>query len=581
LKERTQGVLTRVAKPEEADKDREERGRNMSGVEADTGLKKNSMSTLAMVAFVFCAVAGGAFGIEEMVPLCGPLGTIGILVVLAAAWALPYSLMAAELTSLYPGDGAAYLWARKSLGEFWGFQVGWAGAVSYYVCGASLVVLAANYLTMLFGLSEIAAMAVKIAIVVIFAIVNLCGIEESSWVSVLFSVIIILAFAAVTVVGFANFNLNHSGSLFPEGSRVFDRMCESFGIGIWMYTGWEIISNMAGEIEDTRALSRSIVIAVPLVALSYILPTVAALGSVGDWMHWGGMEVEGAIGYHSVLSTFIGPIATAIFLGVAALGQVANYHANVAGGSRAFFVMSVDKLFPPFMGKVSEKRGVPSAGIIAISVVTILFMQFDFTTLVLIQVVCALLYAVVIAICIVRSRKLYPVESRENLFVIPGGKVGMGICVGLVILVAALALITNGLDYFVMGMLFFAITGPLLYLVCKRRYGGLSEAEPETYPLNNRTRLNKGDVGRFSALFLIYGGICLAGAFILNVMEGASGPARYAAAYADAGAMLGWLGDYFFTLNVLIVLGLVMLALGLLLHFAAKRVDPKEALSKE
>lgn len=39
---------------------------------------------------------------------------------------------------------------------------------------------------------------------------------------------------------------------------------------------------MAGEISDTKKLSRAIIIAVPLVALSYILPTVAALGSVGD-----------------------------------------------------------------------------------------------------------------------------------------------------------------------------------------------------------------------------------------------------------------------------------------------------------
>lgn len=137
------------------------------------------------------------------------------------------------------------------------------------------------------------------------------------------------------------------------------------------------------------------------------------------------MEVEGAVGYQSVLSTFIGPIATAAFLGIAALGQIANYNANVAAGSRSFFVMSIDKLFPQFMGKVSKKRGVPHVGIIAISVVTIILMQLDFTTLVLIQVVCALLYAVIVAICVVRSRKLYPAENRKNKFVIPGGKVGM------------------------------------------------------------------------------------------------------------------------------------------------------------
>lgn len=145
----------------------------------------------------------------------------------------------------------------------------------------------------------------------------------------------------------------------------------------------------------------------------------------------------------------------------------------------------------------------------------------------------------------------------------------------LVIFVASVALITNGLDYFVIGMLFFAITGPVLYLICKRRYGGLSNTDPQNYPLNKRTRLAKGDVRRFSAIFLIYGGVCLLGSFLINIMEGQTGPVRYAAMYADAGPLIGWLGDYYLTLIVLVVMGIVMLALGASLHFVSKKIDPK------
>ena len=105
------------------------------------GLQKREISIVSIIAIVYCAVAAGAFGVEEMIQNCGPGMTILFLVVLAFVWALPICFGVSELSSVMPCEGGFYYWTKKSFGEFWGFQVGWWNAVGFHVCGGSYLSL--------------------------------------------------------------------------------------------------------------------------------------------------------------------------------------------------------------------------------------------------------------------------------------------------------------------------------------------------------------------------------------------------------------------------------------------------------
>jgi amino acid transporter len=69
-------------------------------------------------------VAGGAFGIEEMISASGPGLTLLMLIVLPFIWAGPQALVSAELGSAIPEAGGFYKWVQRGLGEFWAFQAG-------------------------------------------------------------------------------------------------------------------------------------------------------------------------------------------------------------------------------------------------------------------------------------------------------------------------------------------------------------------------------------------------------------------------------------------------------------------------
>ena len=40
-------------------------------------------------------------------------------------WSLPTALMIGELASAIPAEGGFYVWVRRALGPFWGFQEAW------------------------------------------------------------------------------------------------------------------------------------------------------------------------------------------------------------------------------------------------------------------------------------------------------------------------------------------------------------------------------------------------------------------------------------------------------------------------
>ncbi|MEG2200270.1 MAG: hypothetical protein RRY25_08330, partial [Anaerovorax sp.] len=60
------------------------------------GLKKYDMKVSGIVFMIYCLVAAGAFGIEEMIPASGPGLTILMLLIFPIVWALPISNMVAE-----------------------------------------------------------------------------------------------------------------------------------------------------------------------------------------------------------------------------------------------------------------------------------------------------------------------------------------------------------------------------------------------------------------------------------------------------------------------------------------------------
>lgn len=499
------------------------------------GLKKHDIKVSGIVFMLYCLVAAGAFGIEEMIPESGPGMTLILLIIFPIIWAYPISNLVAECGAVLPSEGGVYVWVKEAFGEFWGFQAGWWGTVSTYITNGVYVALVAGYVSQMIPMSDIAVEAIKIGMILIFTIVNLMGLREVGKVSTILSVLILLAFALVAVVGLINWQTNPMEPMLPEDYSIFDGVGGGICICIWMYCGYECISNMAGEVKNPQVIPKGLMIAMPLVALTYVLPTLGGLACLpeGSWESWstdGGFEGQ-AIGYATVLTTYMGQAWGYVFLVIAIISQCAIFNTYLASGSRGFFVLADDHLCPQFMVKVSKKKGVPYIGILSLAVVTFILCQSDFTTLVSMEVVFMLALYIILPISVLKLRKKLPIEKRKErgLYYIKGGKGAMIFYAGFPIVISVIALLINGTDYLAMGLIAIC-TGPVAYYILKRIFGGLSVNDPEHNPVNPKTKLAAGDTVRIGIFMICAGVMAFFGQFWLKWYEidyGEWGPDDY------------------------------------------------------
>ena len=503
-------------------------------IQGVAGLRKHDIKVSGIVFMLYCLVAAGAFGIEEMIPEAGPGMTLLLLAVFPIVWAYPISNLVAECGSVMPSEGGVYVWVKEAFGEFWGFQAGWWGTVSTYITNGVYVALVSGYVSQMIPMSPAAVQALKIGMILIFTIVNLLGLKEVGKVSTALSIMIILAFALVAAVGFINWNTNPVEPFMPEGYGLVDGLGGGICICVWMYCGYECISNMAGEVKDPQVIPKGLLIAMPLVALTYVLPTLGSLATLpeGSWLKWstdGGFDGI-AVGYATVLTQNLGPAWGYVFLVVAIVSQCAIFNTYLASGSRGFFVLADDHLCPPVLVKVSRSKGVPWVGILSLAVVTYILAQSSFTTLVSMEVVFMLALYIILPVSVVKLRRRIPVDERKKrgLYVMPGGRAGLIFYCGAPVLISVTALLINGTDYLAIGLMGLC-SGPVVYVIFKKMYGGFAVNDPEGCPVN-RAGLAVGDSARIGVFMFLAGAMAFLGQFWLRWYEidyGGWGPEDY------------------------------------------------------
>jgi len=490
-----------------------------------SGLKKHQISVSTVVFMIFCLCAAGAYGIEDMIPQAGPGLTLVMLMVLPFLWSTPMGLVASELGSAIPEEGGFYKWVQRACGEFWGFQAGWWRTVSIYVDNTIYVVLAGSYFSSVVHLSPLQEYAFKASMIIVFTYINIRGIKDVGFASTAISMLVMIAFALVAVIGFATWQSNPFEPFLPPDQSLVQSIGTGIAIGIWMYSGYESMSTMAGEIQNPQVIPKATLITVPLIMAVYILPTMGGLASLGSWDQWAS---EGGLSYSDVVASHF-PTLGIIFVLVAVLANFSVFNTYIASGSRGFFALAEDNLAPRALVKCSKDRGVPYIAVLSLGAFSLIACTFPFEVIVVVDVMLFVSAYVLIFIsaCILRVKE----PDLERPFRIPLGTKGLIMMCIPPITIALLALFISGTDYFLGGMLAL-FSGPVAYFIFRRKYGGLSKKDPVLHPANPITRLAMGDTKRMAWMS---GLLTIAGITALFFLPWYDNPQAYAEAYGVDG----------------------------------------------
>ena len=140
-----------------------------------TGLMRK-MRLLPLVGATYFMVAGGPYGLEDIIGKAGYGRALLLLLVIPVIWSLPTSLMVGELASAIPAEGGYYTWVRRALGPGWGFQEAWLSLA------ASIFDMAIYPVTFVLYLSRVApawTAGGRGTLWALAVVVGMCGVEPA------------------------------------------------------------------------------------------------------------------------------------------------------------------------------------------------------------------------------------------------------------------------------------------------------------------------------------------------------------------------------------------------------------------
>jgi len=333
--------------------------------------KKSKISIVGLVAMICVMVAGGGYGIEDLIGAAGPGMTMLVLILIPFIWSIPFGLVSAELSSAYPQDGGMYNWAREVLGEKAGFVSGWCYTIAGFVEPALFATLTANYAKGFFPfeLSKIQYWMLCAFIIVVLSIVNFFGIKVLSNMATVITIVCLLPFIVLIFLSFMNIQYNPVTPFIPEDISVFQALGQGLLIAIWFNTGFEAVSTMSGEIEDgARKLPKAILISVPIISIMYIVFVFPVLAAVGNWQNW---SSEGPLSFMELGQILGGQSLKWGFVIAGTLTSLMILCQYIAAYSRVMASMSEKGQFFQCFAIEHKKYGTPYVSIIISGLVAI------------------------------------------------------------------------------------------------------------------------------------------------------------------------------------------------------------------
>ncbi len=459
------------------------------------GLKRVRMRLFTAVVVVFTLTCSGSFGMEDVVSASGPGLTLLMIVVLPFVWSVPMAFVASELSAMIPEAGGLYRWIRRALGEYWSFQAGWWWTLSLYIDSAVYVALALGYIQSQLNLSSLERWLVGVAIVAIFTFINIRGLQITGWSLTVIQVVVLVPFILFVIIGL----LKGTGSAFspfqPHGQSLTESMNLGLAVMMWMYSGWESLGTLAGEIENPqKVIPKALMIATPIVIVTYFV-TVAVLiraGGSGQWVHMMSDTSGDSAGIDFIVAAkIVGGAALGWFMFASAVASnIGLYAGYLATGSRPAFQMSRDRLFPRFLGK-SGSWGTPWVAILLMGIVNCVLISREFTALIVMDIFLLMFAYIVIFVSVIVLRVREPNAVRP--FRVPLPTWALTIWVVIPIAIAVFALFTNGDDYLVGGLIG-VLSGPIAYLIFKAVYRGTTDQA-----LEGSTITSTGELTEFGA----------------------------------------------------------------------------------
>jgi ethanolamine permease len=294
----------------------------------------------------------------------------------------------AEMSPALPHTGAAYSFARTSMGPWGGFVTGLFENVEYVLTPAVIVTFISGYFGSITGMDTALYPILWIVFYAIFLALNIYGVALSYKVTLVvtlisLAVLVVFWFSAFTHMDFGRWALNIGAG--PDGKAVelpegngpwfpfgFSGVLATLPFAVWLFLAIEQIPLAAEEsVDPKRDLPRGILLGfVTLIVSAFMIvllnPSVVGIGSFAL-----GTSLEPLLdGFRAIYGD-----AGAVVLGLVALtGLIASFHTILYAQGRQVYSLSRAGYFPSALSVTHPTYKTPHVAMISGSLLGLLVM---------------------------------------------------------------------------------------------------------------------------------------------------------------------------------------------------------------
>eukprot|EP00484_Ammonia_sp_Unknown_P029189 CAMPEP_0197026550 /NCGR_PEP_ID=MMETSP1384-20130603/6610_1 /TAXON_ID=29189 /ORGANISM="Ammonia sp." /LENGTH=546 /DNA_ID=CAMNT_0042455235 /DNA_START=64 /DNA_END=1704 /DNA_ORIENTATION=- len=305
--------------------------------------KKLSFAQLSVI--IFTLTCAGPFGIEEALQSGGALYTLLGLMLLPFIYAIPQSLMCAELGSMMPSHHGYIIWVfrgfeKDRFGHFLGFYnaigciVGMAKDIPIYIMLMLYYFKKLLFDDFNFEMSWFEEYCLSLFLILLGMMINIANITTLGNSAIIWMCIILLPFLIGFLYSLPQTDFNAWIDTTPQNEHKEYQFGLWLSTLLWLHTGWDSTGCLSAEIGfPKKKFFNAFVVAMVMDYVGYTIPLLGALTVQCTERCWDAGYLYTA--YHAILP--------GLGLAVAFSGLIANfaiYNAEIAVQARAFWALS-------------------------------------------------------------------------------------------------------------------------------------------------------------------------------------------------------------------------------------------------
>jgi basic amino acid/polyamine antiporter, APA family len=325
---------------------------------------KRGLTLVTLFTLLTGAMVGMAWAVLANVFLDrgGPASMISLII--AAVFTLFVGLCFAELCSMMPVAGGAYIYVRRAMNKFSGFGAGWLLVLAYAAMMPGECIIIGKLVSAIIPGVPVAWVGVGAA--VLFTIINLVGITFSAVVQLILTVILFGGIFVYAIPGFGNIQVDNMMPFFGRGVMGMFLMVPIYFLG---FMGYDILPQAA---EEVKSPVRKMVFVIPLSILFVLVAYFAIAITNAGVLPWEQIaKSTDPVPIMPIATKLLGPSGPAIIIIAGICGLVTTLNGFVVGASRLMMAMAKDNELPPFFATVNKRFGVPHWAIIFVGILGI------------------------------------------------------------------------------------------------------------------------------------------------------------------------------------------------------------------